>query len=1093
MSPRSNPCRVALTVALLACVPEAASAIPSSPSWTVEGEQEFAGLGSVVSTAGDVNGDGYSDVIVTVGFFNGETGWAFVYHGSASGLATTPAWTGHTSPTGSYFTAGAAGDVNGDGFSDVILGAPEYSNGQSFEGRALLYLGSASGLSTTPAWTVESNQSSAEFGSSVGTAGDVNGDGYADVIVGARFYEDLVATVNEGSAFIYHGSASGLATSPATTLQSDVQAAFFGSSVGTAGDMNGDGYADVIVGAPNYPNGGAAYVYLGSSGGAGTNPVFLSVGGQAGASWGNAVGTAGDVNGDGYSDIIVGAYQYDNGQVNEGRATVFHGSSTGVATPAAWTAEINQGAFGTSVGTAGDVNGDGYADVIVGAPNYNNGQAAEGFAAVYMGSGSGLSTTAIWSSEGNQIAADMGRSVATAGDVNGDGRSDVIVGVPGYDGGLEDEGSAKVFHGTSSGPASFLPTVGPGQPGSRLGSSVAGAGDVNGDGYSDVIVGSLGSANVYLGTPSGISSTIAWTEFGDGTVTGFGKSVASAGDVNGDGFSDVIIGATERLIDQDRGAAFLYLGASAGLMHIPVWVGRGSQSDSHYGISVATAGDVNGDGRSDVIVAEYHEKLPGQMSPWRAYVYHGTWQGLTATPAWSTGDSVPAVNQTYQVQVASAGDVNGDGFSDVIIGMDGLGANAVTSAAGQARVFHGSAAGLGAVPAWTVEGQTDLDHLGRSAATAGDVNGDGFSDVIIGSGSGAANEAQVFCGSASGLASTPAWVIDNGGTGHSVATAGDLDVDGFSDVIVGEPWYANGQSNEGRVVAYRGSASGLGTTPAWSVEGNQVDAQLGFQVASAGDGNTDGFSEVIAGLPGSSSGAGRAWVGAETAGIHRKPQQLRAAISTPVSLLGTPDSHTSIRLSALGRTPAGRDRVRLQLEMKPLDTPFDATGLVTGTVTNTGTPAGVSLIQLVTGLGPDEVYHWRLRVLGDSPYFPRSIWVGPAGNGSSEADFRVPSTTTAVEEISSPSRRHVAAAPNPFTSVTQLTYDLARTGPLRLSLYDVGGRRVSVLAEGVQAAGHHAVPWDGTDGNGIDLPGGVYFLRFESEDHAETRKIVIAR
>ena len=1104
MSPRSKPCtvsRVALMVALLACVP-AAHAIPTTPSWTVEGDQEFAGLGGIVSTAGDVNGDGYSDVIVTVGFYNGETGWAFVYHGTASGLATTPAWTGHTSPAASYFTAGPAGDVNGDGYGDVILGAPEYTNGQSSEGRALVYLGSASGLSTTPAWTVESNQASAEFGSSVGTAGDVNGDGYADVIVGARLYEDLVATVNEGGAFVYHGSASGLATSPAVILQSNLQAAFFGSSVGTAGDVNGDGYADVIVGAPNFGNGqggeGAAFVYLGSAGGAATSPVWSTESNQIGASLGNAVATAGDVNGDGYADVIVGAYQYDNGQNNEGRAMVFHGTATGVATSAAWTVEINQGGFGSSVGTAGDVNGDGYADVIVGAPGYNNGQAAEGLAAVYLGSGSGLSTTAAWSSEGNQIAADMGRSVATAGDVNGDGHSDVIVGVPVHDGGLEDEGSARVFHGTSSGPATFLPIVGPGS-GGRFGASVAGAGDVNGDGYSDLIVGAPNHerVDVYLGTPSGFSSAPAFTKFGNPTMVAFGRSVASAGDVNGDGFSDVIIGATERDINNDRGAALLYLGSSVGLMSHPSWAGQGSQTDSHYGISVASAGDVNGDGFSDVIVAEYHEKLPGQMSPWRAYLYHGSWRGLSATPAWSASDSVPAVNQTYQIQVACAGDVNGDGFSDVIIGMDGLGANAVTSAAGQARVFHGSAAGLGTIPAWTVEGQTSLDHLGRSAATAGDVNGDGFSDVIVGSGFEADNEAQVFYGSAGGLASTPAWVIDNGGSGYSVATAGDLDADGYSDVIVGYPWYANGQTNEGRVVAYRGSASGLGTAPAWSIEGNQENAQLGFQVSTAGDGNADGFSEVVLGLPGFNSGVGQAWVGTEVAGQVRLPQQMRVGSSTLVSLLGNIDSHSTARLRTLFRTAAGRDRGRLQVEVKPLGVPFDGTGFITSPLTDTGAPgpggSAVSLIQVVTGLTPGEVYHWRLRFRSGSPFFPRSPWLGPPGNGASETDFRVPALTTAVEGVPSPGHARVAAAPNPFGSVTQFTYELARTGAFRLSVYDVVGRRLSVLAEGVQAAGHHAVSWDGRDGNGTSLPGGVYFLRFEAADHAETRKIVIAR
>ena len=163
--------------------------------------------------------------------------------------------------------------------------------------------------------------------------------------------------------------------------------------------------------------------------------------------------TAGDVNGDGYADVIVGAPNYDNGQTDEGRAFVYYGSASGLSTTANWTAESNQASayFGYSVATAGDVNGDGYADVIVGAPNYDNGQTDEGRAFVYHGSASGLSATANWTAESNQASAYFGYSVATAGDVNGDGYADVIVGAPNYDNGQTDEGRAFVYHGSASG------------------------------------------------------------------------------------------------------------------------------------------------------------------------------------------------------------------------------------------------------------------------------------------------------------------------------------------------------------------------------------------------------------------------------------------------------------------------------------------------------------------------------------------------------------------------------------------------------------------------------------------------------------------
>ena len=101
-----------------------------------------------------------------------------------------------------------AGDVNGDGYSDVIVGAPRYDNGQTDEGRAFVYHGSAAGLAPPPAWTAEGNQAGADFGGSVATAGDVNGDGYSDVIVGAPVYDN--GQTDEGRAFVYHGSAAGL-------------------------------------------------------------------------------------------------------------------------------------------------------------------------------------------------------------------------------------------------------------------------------------------------------------------------------------------------------------------------------------------------------------------------------------------------------------------------------------------------------------------------------------------------------------------------------------------------------------------------------------------------------------------------------------------------------------------------------------------------------------------------------------------------------------------------------------------------------------------------------------------------------------------
>jgi hypothetical protein len=171
--------------------------------------------------------------------------------------------------------------------------------------------------------------------------------------------------------------------------------------------------------------------------------------------------------------VIVGAYSFDNGQTDEGAVFVYHGSPAGLSPAPAWTAEGEQpGAlFGSAVGSAGDVNGDGYSDVIVGAPLYDNIESAEGRAYVYLGSPTGLATGATWTAESDQVAANLGRSAAGAGDVNGDGYADVIVGAPVFDDTQADEGRVYLFLGSGAGIA--LP---PGSPGSVRTLSIATSG-----------------------------------------------------------------------------------------------------------------------------------------------------------------------------------------------------------------------------------------------------------------------------------------------------------------------------------------------------------------------------------------------------------------------------------------------------------------------------------------------------------------------------------------------------------------------------------------------------------------------------------------
>jgi hypothetical protein len=1037
----------------LAVYPVTVDPLATSPAWTAESDQAGAEFGVSVATAGDVNGDGYADVIVGAPNYDGAQfggGQVFVYLGSASGLGTSPAWTASGAHTNAQlgYSAAAAGDVNGDGYADVIVGAPTDTNGQSQEGSAFVYLGSAAGLAASPAWSAESDQAGANFGWSVATAGDVNGDGYADVIVGAFLYN--TDQVSAGRAFVYLGSAAGPSTSPAWTVESHQEDAELGTSVASAGDVNGDGYSDVIVGEPNFANGqtyeGRAYIYLGSPAGLAATPVWTAEGNQQNAFFGTSVATAGDVNGDGFADVIVGAPQYSNGQAFEGRAFVYDGSASGPAASPAWTAESDQGAalFGYPVATAGDVNGDGYADVIVGAIFYDNGQTDEGRTFVYLGSAAGLSASPAWTAESDQANAQFGYSAATAGDVNGDGYSDVIVGARFYDNGQTDEGRAFVYYGSASGPATGAAwTAESDQTGALLGFAVATAGDVNGDGYSDVIVGAPdfdngetdeGRAFVYHGSAAGLATIPAWTADGSLANANFGVSVATAGDVNGDGYADVIVGAPSY---NDGGAAtggraFVYHGSAAGLATSPAWTAQTNLGNFNFGWSVSTAGDVNGDGYADVIVgASSYEN--GQTDEGKAFVYLGSSSGLATNAAWSAeGDQDGA---EFGYSVATAGDVNGDGYSDVIVGAHFY--SNPESLEGRAFVYHGSASGLATSAAWTAESDQAAAQFGQQVATAGDVNGDGYSDVIVGApayDNGQTNEGRAFVyhGSASGLATSPAWTAEsdqaNARFGYSVATAGDVNGDGYADVIVGARSYDNGQTDEGRAFAYLGSATGLSPTPVWTAESDQAGASFGYSVATAGDVNGDGYSDVVVGASlydNGESDEGRAFVyyGNGGAGLSRVPRQLRADRSAPIAPLGNSDSDGGFRLAAIGSSPAGRDHVRLEWQAMPLGTPFGTTGIQRGAPLDTAAPSlGAGSAQpldgLVTGLTPSTPYKWRCRLASSNPFFPRSPWFSIPGNAPTETDVRTVEASEPLVVAVSPPTDQLGVAPATDVTVT---------------------------------------------------------------------------
>ena len=385
-------------------------------STTLVGNLGEAYFGTRVAGPGDVNGDGTADAMVLAAVANGSnTGVVYVFHSGTTALTSISVDNGSSLANQCWISA--AGDVNADGYDDVVIGEPAY-NGM---GRVRVFLGSSTGVSTTAIRTWNGGSVNAGFGTSVASAGDVNNDGYDDVIVGQFPFGSGAA------AFVYHGNSSGIAAGPTSTL---AQGNNFGLSVSSAGDVNNDGYDDVIVGQLTTGTNAMAYVYHGGASGVSTTAaVTLHGTGTTDDAYGHLVANIGDVNSDGYGDVAASEWP-QIGSV--GSMMVYYGSATGIADAVDFRMATT---WAGAMDAAGDLNGDGHDDVVVDtayattATNFYHG-GPTGLSAAMMSDLIGLHTNG-------------GASIAGMGDYNGDGFDDVLVGS-----GRTGAGKALIFHGT---------------------------------------------------------------------------------------------------------------------------------------------------------------------------------------------------------------------------------------------------------------------------------------------------------------------------------------------------------------------------------------------------------------------------------------------------------------------------------------------------------------------------------------------------------------------------------------------------------------------------------------------------------------------
>ncbi|PKH52611.1 hypothetical protein CXF68_18730 [Tenacibaculum sp. Bg11-29] len=874
------------------------------------------------------------------------------------------------------------GDVNGDGIDDIIIGAPGINDGATLRvGEAYVIFG-ATGITTASidvnnltglnGFTVRGLSTSDEIGIAVSSAGDINDDGINDVLIGSS--GKVIVIFGNTTGFLPVYTITDINGVNGIILEDTLLLGKFGESLSNIPDVNNDGINDVIIGSPNST--GNAYVFYGGSTIGNTDAASLNgtngfkIEGFSQSSSGQVlnVGNAGDINDDGIEDIVLGFPNYDDGETNSGRVAVVFGNSLGFSSVLSLsslngvngfivTNDIKYDNFGKTVGDAKDFNGDGIDDFAITSANK---------AYVVFGKTTLFSSlikisdilitdkfvfNAGWFRNIDQISDIDGLS-----DVNNDGITDLVISSPHWSG-FAKSGSVYVLYGGTSLPSTMGSMDINGVNGYHVfddvrysykgfGVSVSNAGDFNNDGTNDFIVGErinlshvynkIGGAHVFFGNTfvdiidniapiincpstsqelyansvlpnyinllssvsdnSSYNTDMQYTQTpSEGTLITSNTNVEitvtdESGNTSSCSFMVTLKTTTAEINCATTNFSVNNLNGTNGI------VIYGEDPHSETGYDVNTAGDVNGDGIDDFIVvakgdtvnftgpySAYHIDVRGGV-----YIIFGTSSGfppnidleyLNGINGFKiNNDNLLHTSTSSDIQffkADTAGDINNDGFDDIIIGTPNSRGPSGSSRVGSAYVVFGKSSGFSAdfdlatlngTNGFTISGTGTNAYFGNDLDNLGDVNGDNIDDIIVTNGtySGSVESGKCFViyGSTSGypalfdlsgLDGTNGFKITSDGStaeniGRSAAGVGDVNGDHINDIAIG------GAKDRKFIVFGKPSSANFPST--FNVEnlngsnGFAVEhstSALGQNVEKANDVNNDGFTDVIFG------------------------------------------------------------------------------------------------------------------------------------------------------------------------------------------------------------------------------------------------------